>query len=542
MKAIIVDDERRTRKFFCSVIDWTSIGIDDVLEASDGEEAYHLIQEEKPEILFIDMCMPRKDGVELLQLLRSLPYPHRTIVVSGFDDYHYMKKTIEYGGFDYFTKPIDEIEVTARLREAVRELEQEKEAAARIDISAMVFHEQKRLLQDGLMTQWIDRPGMRADIVSQLEEDWSPGFGRPYSLCLCRVNERAGRMERLHADSKHSFDSSFLKAAGELMHFPEHGMGFRYLSAPNTVMFIVYGTGDATASCRELARRIFGLFRIRIEIAIARGASFPEDLGTVSAAAFSTWEGINQLAPDPDRVYDRPADFAGLLSLLERERELRDMLLSIRNAEGIHRFTRKLLNECCESGSLTNRQILWWERELKWFGEPWIESELPELLGAQAAEEEGSVGLPALVYWDDAGAFSLEKLAESLVGCLEKLSRISVAASRRKRSNTVDDIRDYLERHYCEPFMIRDLAAQFYLNAEYVARLFKHKFGIGIKEFVTALRIRHAKLLMGNSFLKIADIAEKVGFADEKYFSKVFKKETGMTPQQYRRTEGGAGA
>lgn len=533
MKAIIVDDERRTRKFFCSAIDWPSVGITTVLEAPDGEEAYRIIREEQPAIIMIDMRMPRKDGVELLQLLRELPYPHKTIVVSGFDDYYYLKKTIEYGGFDYFIKPIDETEVTARLKEAVRELEQEKAAAALAHQTAQIVNEQKRLLRDSLMTQWIDSPDQRSDIAAQFMEDWYPRREKAYSLCLCKVNEQAGRMVRLYGQRKDLFYYSLLNVAGELMNFPDQGMGFRYLSSEGTVVLIYYGSGDASVLCRELSRRIFELFGIRIEIAVAAGFAFPDDIGAAYELAALIWEAINQMQPDPDRVYTQATESAGLQSLLQEERELRDLLMSGRNAEDIKQFLRELMARCKDAGSLSNRQILWWEQELRWFRELYVGPDSAVCSERTATEAERET----LIYWDDSGSFDLERLIVCLESRLLHLSSEMCLQSGRERKEMVYEIRDYLKRHYHEPLMIRDLSAQFFINSEYASRLFKQEFGIGIKDFVTEIRIKHAKLLLGNPFMKISEIAEKVGFADEKYFSKVFKKETGKTPQQYRKTE-----
>ncbi|MFD0961075.1 response regulator [Paenibacillus chungangensis] len=125
MKAIVVDDERHTRIFLQTVFDWNALGVTEVMEADNGETALQLIFEHRPELILTDMRMPGKDGVRLLQALTELGYPHRKIVISGYDEYAYMKTAIAYGGFDYFIKPIDEEEVFKRLIEAVRELDAE---------------------------------------------------------------------------------------------------------------------------------------------------------------------------------------------------------------------------------------------------------------------------------------------------------------------------------------------------------------------------------------------------------------------------------
>ncbi|OXS61729.1 hypothetical protein B1A99_03715 [Cohnella sp. CIP 111063] len=531
MKAIIVDDERRTRKFLGMAIDWRSLGITTVLEAADGEEAYRIIAQERPTIILTDMRMPNKDGVDLLRLLRELPYPHKTIVISGYEDYAFLKKTIEYGGFDYFIKPIDETEVYERLKDALRELERENEKAAALLGNARAMNERRLLLKDSLLTQTVDRSAAipAGEAEELLGDEWRLWQGRSYSLCMCRIQERAGRIERAFSDRKDLLYFSIVNVAGELLDFPRRGTAFRYQSEEGVIVLLLFDARDEKALCGELARTMLRTFGIRMEIALSSRRFFPHGMAEAFEEAEEVRQSVNHLRPDPDGVYAETAEPAGMLSLLQEERELR-MILTGQSRSDIKRFLSELLSGCAQAASLTTRQILWWEQELKWLQELYAGSGRSEE-DKEAAEDQ------RLVYWDDTGAFSLERLAESLERRLLRLAGEIGRLQGRERKETIYEVRDYLKRHYTEPLMIKDVSAQFFMNSEYVARLFKQEFGIGIKEFVTELRMNHAKLLLGNPYLKVGEIAEKIGFADEKYFSKVFKRETGLTPQQFRKTD-----
>ncbi|MCM2606967.1 response regulator [Rossellomorea marisflavi] len=83
MKAIIVDDEKHVREGLILLADWASHGIDTVMEAEDGEEAVELIQKHRPEIIFTDMRMPKRDGISLLKWIHTADIRSKTIVVSG---------------------------------------------------------------------------------------------------------------------------------------------------------------------------------------------------------------------------------------------------------------------------------------------------------------------------------------------------------------------------------------------------------------------------------------------------------------------------
>ncbi|RXJ00372.1 response regulator [Anaerobacillus alkaliphilus] len=127
MKAIIVDDEVHVREGIRLLALWDIFGITDIYEAVDGDEAISLIQKHKPSIIFTDMKMPNKDGISLLKWIQEQQsLTSKTIVISGYDDYQYMRKAITYGSFDYILKPIDPEILNETLEKAVTQLIEEE--------------------------------------------------------------------------------------------------------------------------------------------------------------------------------------------------------------------------------------------------------------------------------------------------------------------------------------------------------------------------------------------------------------------------------
>lgn len=125
MKAIIIDDEKHVREGLLLLADWNEHSIGTILEAEDGEEATGLIMKHRPEIIFTDMRMPKKDGISLLKWLASTDLNCMTIVVSGYDDYEFMRNAITYNSFDYILKPIDPEILNETLGRAVNKWKEE---------------------------------------------------------------------------------------------------------------------------------------------------------------------------------------------------------------------------------------------------------------------------------------------------------------------------------------------------------------------------------------------------------------------------------
>ncbi|AOM83747.1 helix-turn-helix transcriptional regulator [Salisediminibacterium beveridgei] len=100
---------------------------------------------------------------------------------------------------------------------------------------------------------------------------------------------------------------------------------------------------------------------------------------------------------------------------------------------------------------------------------------------------------------------------------------------------TIDRIKDYIETHYDEKITLKDLAEQFYIHPVYLGQLFKNTYGVYFKDFLLDLRMRNAKAILRQTDLRIAQVADQVGFASKDYFVYRFEQNEGVTPTQYRK-------
>ena len=92
----------------------------------------------------------------------------------------------------------------------------------------------------------------------------------------------------------------------------------------------------------------------------------------------------------------------------------------------------------------------------------------------------------------------------------------------------------FMEQNYFMDIDVNILCCIIKYSRSYLSRVFKAEAGITIPEYLNKIRIRHAKELLENSPLSIKEVASSVGITDPFYFSKVFKKETGYSPKDYR--------
>ena len=116
LKVFLVEDEVVMRNGIKNNIPWEQEGFEFAGEASDGELAYPLIKQEKPDILITDIRMPFMDGLELSRIVKKELPQIKIIILSGYNEFDYAKTAINIGVTDYLLKPIS----SAKLLEAVK--------------------------------------------------------------------------------------------------------------------------------------------------------------------------------------------------------------------------------------------------------------------------------------------------------------------------------------------------------------------------------------------------------------------------------------
>lgn len=108
-----------------SSLDWSSLGIDEVIQADDGVHGLETARLYKPEIILCDVRMPRMDGITMLERLEKLLPDSVAIFMSGYSDKEYLKAAIKLKAVNYIEKPFSLSEIEDAIRDA-RELYQQK--------------------------------------------------------------------------------------------------------------------------------------------------------------------------------------------------------------------------------------------------------------------------------------------------------------------------------------------------------------------------------------------------------------------------------
>ncbi|KRK70484.1 helix-turn-helix transcriptional regulator [Lacticaseibacillus nasuensis] len=108
------------------------------------------------------------------------------------------------------------------------------------------------------------------------------------------------------------------------------------------------------------------------------------------------------------------------------------------------------------------------------------------------------------------------------------------AAGVGQQQSTINQVKEWIRVHMAQPLTVPQVAAAFHLNADYLTRQFRQQTGLTVKGYMNAVRLDYAKYLLLTTDRPVQEVAHRAYFADEKYFSRLFKAKVALSPRQYR--------
>ncbi|MBW4083917.1 response regulator [Paenibacillus sp. S150] len=521
MKVLIVDDEKHVREAIRYFVPWEKHHIAGIYEATNGQEAMRIMQEQQPAVVFTDMRMPLVDGAELLEWLHS-HYPHtKTIVISGYQDFNYVKPAIVYGGTDYLLKPLNSKQLIAAAEHAFQlwlEEEEERRQAHRRNMQLNVL---RPLYWDKALSDLVAGQASFQELKNSLSEE----LGMPLFVSECRIavislqGADCRLLQRFHGDV--ALTSFVLANVCNEVLAPKHsGFAFRSWQAGVDLVLLfwtaVMEAEEEVHSINESIRQTYG---VQLDIGLSPPGIFPEGLHTAFRQAR---QGLNErnLLQREGRIhlYREHQAGSGPVESYAFEEQLDKLRIAVLSGD-----LDKMEQTVEEwSAQLAALPLLTESRFLR------LQEEIAAVLRRLHPNEEISFGY----CYDGEGLFSVLNWRDQLK---ELLQRLSKGNTQTPDGRLVEEIRQYLARNYARDMTLQHIAERFFISRENVSRKFKQITGENLSDYLTDLRVDKAKTLLRNTNLRLSQVSELVGYEDEKYFSRVFKKSTGQTPREYRK-------
>ncbi|WP_164775608.1 response regulator transcription factor [Paenibacillus glycanilyticus] len=522
-KVMVVDDEPWGRKSVGKMIDELQLDVEVVAEARNGAEALELIPVSKPHIIVTDMNMPVMNGQQFLEQLYHRYNHIKVVVISGHSQFEYMKAAVAYQACEYVLKPVSH----ADLKDAMVKAIQASRSHMSVEQRQQFASEMRKLRTETFLQNVTGRRIVgNADIVSQAAELLtSPPIGR-YRLAVCMFR-------RFRELSETKFNGN----ADLLMFSIENMMNELTSGAP----LYVFKSDDRQRLCLLLSEPAMDGGTVR-ELLLPFHETTSRMLQLYAVVGLSDpRERLDQL-PEAfeeasERLYDSPlrgSEF--VVKAADTPRELRE------RGEMLGGFDAKLLQQAIVGGQTASvrRMLGEFARKAEISESLSIRSAQKELrkLGAAAGNEWPAIAAASLLLSDQRAIDSVMTLS-ALHAYVAELSaaieaHIHARAASNDAANPMSEIVAYLDGHYFEDVGLIDMATRYHMDPSYLSRQFKAATGENFIEYVTRKRMEKACELLRESDHKVSDIAELVGYENQRYFSQVFKKFTGQTPSEFR--------
>jgi two-component system response regulator YesN len=166
---LIADDEMMIREGIRESVDWSSLQLEVVAEAEDGEEALELAMEHQAHILLVDINMPIMNGITLIKNLRKQLPDCRIIIISGHDEFVYAQEAIRLGVDDYITKPVNQKQLQEVLKKVRGELEIEEQQKSHFKMASKQIKKNFPLLRERFCRDWIEGNMTEDEVLDQLQ-------------------------------------------------------------------------------------------------------------------------------------------------------------------------------------------------------------------------------------------------------------------------------------------------------------------------------------------------------------------------------------
>lgn len=533
MKALIIDDEKHVREAIRLLVPWKDFGIDTILEAQDGIAATSLIRSERPEIIFTDMMMPNMDGTELLQWVAEHAPASKIIVISGHDDFSFVRHAVKYGGVDYILKPIDADQLVGALTKAVSSWMAEEQERCRKRSMNIELNQLKPMYLEQYFSALISEPGSYPGFADTIRQEL--GIAAP----IARARMAVVRLELTSPAVREKFASgmdlllfSMTNICNEFLKAKELGFALRHWGQEHELLLLFWGDGEqAQELIAEINDAFFLALKTRFHIGLGQSAAFPAAAATAYQQAKQALLRRNLLVRDR---YCHPITAAGsshkntLLLFSEHEERVR-FAVQGGNKDQIRRALQPWFDRLDQGGYISLEQLILWRQQFEVAKSIWEYNNERGGDGNQESRAEEQASIPV----DASGFFDYEQWKQSLLAeACEIAKRIT---EHDKERSVIAEIAKYIEQHPHEDITLQDISERFFLSREYISRKFKQETNENLSDFIAEVRMKRAKELLANVQLKISQVAELVGFQDEKYFSRVFKKRTNCSPNDYRK-------
>lgn len=511
LKIALIDDEKIVLRGIAALTK-KEPGFELVGTAENGIDGLQMILETKPDIVMTDIRMPGMSGLEMIKKAKKEVPESIYIVFSGFNEFKYVKEAIGLGVIDYLEKPV----TVPKLREVLKKAGDLYNYQKNYQEMTRNLEKADRVYVEKFLRDLYENPQKEEEILQMIMEK-DGKFRNIHSVCVAKVCET----QRQEIDDYR-----------EII----HKMTFEMIEGNPVEVYSFY-----EKECLMIVYFNFGAMEFPFREKLKKKKKEIEDREDLFTVGFSRTH---------REIYEISKAFEEAGSALQYARYLEmEEAVCIDEVEYSEPFPGEL-NQDQESLEFNFRMGQYEEcrRQIQtYIGYLKSMDLIPELFVRKCREllyllqrMFNEAGTEKEQYLDIDYQELQQQISESKIAewTLEQTELIFSKAEKSREDDScwaVREVKNYVEHHYAQGISLDEAAENVHMSKTYLSMLFKKEEGITYIKYLTKIRMEKAMEFLQKGY-KAKEVCEMVGYHDYKYFSTQFKKSTGMTLDNYKKS------
>ena len=536
---LVVDDEPLVTSGIKNCLLRSDLNITLVETALNGFEALDCLRMERFDLVLTDIQMSRMSGIELMETICT-EYPDLPVVViSAHEQFDYAKKAIRFGAKDYLVKPVEQEDL---IRVVHRVLHEKEEIGRRtLEVSRLQKERQQAeiLKRNELLMELVTERNLTAtDYEELVAELGDPIKGHAFAVLLARLDLTNGGFSNKQISWK---GRRLLKyAAGNIME--------ESLSDWNGLVFNGYGSeliGLIQMNEQEMDQQPDQMKSQLHLIGQMIHMNLKQYLNLDTTVGISTLHSdvfmLPRLMEEAGMAIEWRHLHPGVKVFYYEDVMAREQVYMMEWVAKTEEWTQRL-KTCVETSQpIDTRMVIQPLQELVS-----LEEQFHSCFGILVYRLYGMVlelghggGIPLHRFAPDTwfGHMTVEEKLAHLDDYIRAIANLQLQLIRERDRSILSRITAYIRSHFRNPSLkIQDIANEVHFSSAYLSYLFKKEMKRNLWDYVTELRIEEAKRLLETTDMKRYEIAYAVGYESPEHFSRMFKRYTGVSPAEYRKS------
>lgn len=481
-KVLLVDDEYMILEGLKYILPWQELGFDIVQTAKSAKEALAYLSQYPIDLLITDITMPEMSGIELVENAQQQGHHFFTIILSGYQEFEYVKKGIALGVKNYLVKPVDKEELKTTLLQIHQELDEQA-----------AWQKQQKIFQETAVLRWVHDEMNEAEfhtlqnqVAQRVTGPFTPLVAQGSVENLQKIQNYFDARRQMLSITSHISENSYLliyegshrQLLLDLHHLEEKLTNTSWqliIGETVTEWETLYTSYEKIKQIQSLQEFYPDLLPVKNILKVEMSAK-EEELPFLSFNKALMIGDMATIRQELDQVFDE------LLKIQARPEHVRTVsfLLFI----DLYRYA------------------------------PVLTPEDYERIVAKIRKSETIL--------------ELRRLFDQI------LEVIKEQPQNKRYSDTIQKVVSIIHKQSGEDLSLKTIAEELHLSVVYLGQLFKKETDLSFNQYLNQVRIKKAQEMLLETQQTINEISEAVGYNNTNYFSKMFKKLNGLTPKEFR--------